>query len=95
MNKHLHLSFLVLFAGLSSAAPARGDPADPLAKNSLPELNDGTFQTLLDTILPKKRDLRWQAVPWRASFWDAVLRGAETDRPVLLWAMNGHPLGCT
>jgi hypothetical protein len=24
-----------------------------------------------------------------------VKEAQEKDRPILLWAMNGHPLGCT
>ena len=25
----------------------------------------------------------------------AINEARETDRPILLWAMNGHPLACT
>lgn len=44
---------------------------------------------------PSKEELAWQQVPWRASFWSGVVAAQELDKPVLLWAMNGHPLACT
>ena len=46
-------------------------------------------------ILPAAEDLRWQEIPWRNSFYSAVCEAQRLDRPILLWAMNGHPLACT
>ncbi len=58
-------------------------------------LSDATFATLRSEILPSKSEERWRAIPWRTNTWDAVLEAAATEKPVLLWAMNGHPLACT
>ena len=55
--------------------------ADPLAR--------------LAEILPQPEELAWRAVPWRAEFRTALLEAGESGKPVLLWAMNGHPLGQT
>jgi hypothetical protein len=60
-----------------------------------PELNDQTFTKWRDHIRPKPEELGWQAVPWRSTFWDAVLEAQQKDMPILVWAMNGHPLACT
>jgi hypothetical protein len=49
----------------------------------------------LDTVLPTARELTWQSIPWRTRFGAAALEADDLERPVLLWAMNGHPLGCT
>ena len=46
-------------------------------------------------IRPAEEDLRWQAIPWRSSLYSAVCEAQRLDRPILLWAMNGHPLACT
>jgi hypothetical protein len=27
--------------------------------------------------------------------WDGVIAAQKQDMPILLWAMNGHPLACT
>ena len=62
----------------------------------MPDLNDATFAGLREYIRPSADDLRWQSdVPWRTTFWDAVMEAQATDRPILAWAMNGHPLACT
>ena len=60
-----------------------------------PELNDRTYAHWRDHIRPKPEELSWQAVPWQATFWDAVVEAQRQDKPILLWAMNGHPLACT
>ena len=35
------------------------------------------------------------SLPWQPSFADGLREGAAQQKPVLLWTMNGHPLGCT
>lgn len=37
----------------------------------------------------------WTAIPWRERLREAVTEAHAAKMPVLLWAMNGHPLGCT
>jgi hypothetical protein len=62
---------------------------------SAQELADDTYTRIRDHILPSEAELRWTEVPWRATFWDAVGEAQGKEMPVLLWAMNGHPLACT
>ena len=59
------------------------------------QLSEDTFETLRDAIVPKAGEVRWREIPWRPSLWDALREARAKDAPVLLWAMNGHPLGCT
>ena len=59
------------------------------------ELTDANYEKVRDTVLPKQEELGFRAIPWRVSFWDAVVEAQAKDRPILLWAMNGHPLACT
>jgi len=47
------------------------------------------------TILPTPEESAWSAIPWLASFADGIRRADADRKPLLLWAMNGHPLGCT
>jgi hypothetical protein len=61
----------------------------------VPALGDGTFEALRDRILPSRAEERWREIPWRPSTWEAVVEAAEAEKPVLVWAMNGHPLACT
>jgi hypothetical protein len=65
------------------------------AKAAAQDLTDDTYAQIRDHVLPAADELRWTKVDWRASFWDAVVEAQKADKPILLWAMNGHPLACT
>jgi len=44
---------------------------------------------------PSDQEQKWQEISWHGVFWDGMRRARAQDKPVLLWVMNGHPLGCT
>ena len=62
-------------------------PANPL------DLTDKTYVALRDYILPKGEELRWQQIPWRPTWAEAVAAAKKDNKPIYVWAMNGHPLG--
>jgi hypothetical protein len=64
----------------------------PITSSSL---TSETFARIRDLLLPTREELRWREIPWRASLVDAVGEAAASDKPILLWAMDGHPLGST
>ena len=68
---------------------------DEAAVPAAPPLTDETFETLRDQILPCAEECDFEKVGWRTSFGAAVEEAGRTGKPVLLWAMNGHPLACT
>ncbi len=37
----------------------------------------------------------WRTIPWRTSLLDARRVAAQEEKPLFIWAMDGHPLGCT
>jgi hypothetical protein len=55
--------------------------------------DDAAFTAQRDAILPAAEELGWRAVPWRPELGDALAEADRVQQPVLLWAMNGHPLG--
>ena len=59
------------------------------------DLNPDNYASWRDHILPAKDELAFFEIAWEMTFKDGILRGNESDKPILLWAMNGHPLGCT
>jgi hypothetical protein len=61
----------------------------------VPELNDQSFEKWRDYVRPQAQEEGYLEIPWRESFYAAINEARETDKPILLWAMNGHPLGCT
>ncbi len=48
-----------------------------------------------EIIRPSDSELRFESIGWLPTFWEGVTQGQATNRPILLWAMNGHPLACT
>jgi hypothetical protein len=45
-------------------------------------------------IRPRPEERRWTQIPWEIDLWEARRLAREAGKPILLWAMNGHPLGC-
>ena len=82
-------------AAISILALSLGVLATTARADGPKELTDATFEAVRDAILPSKDEERWREIPWRTSAWDAVVEAAAAEKPVLLWAMNGHPLACT
>jgi hypothetical protein len=59
------------------------------------ELTDKTFDSWYRYIIPKESELTWRRIGWRATLGEAWVEARKKDKPILFWAMNGHPLGCT
>ena len=53
------------------------------------------FREWITFIQPDAREQAYKDIAWRNEFWPAVQEARELGRPILLWTMNGHPLGCT
>ncbi|MCR9247532.1 MAG: hypothetical protein NXI31_21070 [bacterium] len=72
-------------------------PQDPgaasRAAEPLPAIED--FAGEFARVLPGEAELAWRGVPWLSEFRRGLVLASEQDKPVLLWAMNGHPLGQT
>ena len=56
------------------------------------ELTEANYEKWRDHVLPKNWELSYRRIPWRTSFWDAVVEAQARDKPIFLWSMNGHPL---
>jgi hypothetical protein len=40
-------------------------------------------------------DAPWRSIPWKISLLEAQRESAREGKPIFIWAMDGHPLGCT
>ena len=65
------------------------------AVGTAPELTRENLAQWRDTIRPTAAEVRWQEIPWRPTFWEGVVEAQRKEAPILIWAMNGHPLACT
>ena len=52
------------------------------------------FKSLHALIKPTPVEEKWSQIPWLTSLWDARQKAAAAGKPILLWEMDGHPLGC-
>ena len=74
------------FLGVFVAQSALAADARPLTPADLPRLRD--------LIKPQPDEDRWAKIAWRTDLWAARREAAEKGKPILLWEMDGHPLGC-
>jgi hypothetical protein len=52
------------------------------------------FKTLHAQLQPAK-DEAWRTIPWKVSLLEAQAAAAREKKPIFIWAMDGHLLGCT
>lgn len=45
-------------------------------------------------IKPGDNEDRWAGIPWMTDLWEARKKAAAEGKPILLWEMDGNPLGC-
>lgn len=62
---------------------------------SAPELTDDNLEKWLTFLQPSDDELGWRKMRWHHSLSEAAAEAKLLGRPVLLWAMNGHPCGET
>ncbi|RIK78905.1 MAG: hypothetical protein DCC68_14195 [Planctomycetota bacterium] len=75
----------VLFA--AACYGPRGDAAEPIAPDK--------FAALHKLIQPTADESAWLSIRWQTDLWQAREKAATEGKPILLWEMDGHPLGCT
>ncbi len=85
---------LVVFCNLLCFETAFGFQETESADQSA-ALTDANFATWRDQIRAKQSELVWQQLPWETTYRDGLLQASAADKPLLLWVMNGHPMGCT
>ena len=52
------------------------------------------FRTLHRNLQPAA-DAPWRTIPWSISLLKAQALAGRERKPIFIWAMDGHPLGCT
>jgi hypothetical protein len=58
-------------------------------------IGEQEFNKLKELIQPDDNEDRWNQIPWLVNLWQAREKAAAEGKPILLWEMDGHPLGCT
>ena len=66
----------------------------PLPCDDQKTLSEQQFQQL-HRQLQAPADAPWRTIPWKISLLDAQRAAIDQHKPIFIWAMDGHPLGCT
>jgi hypothetical protein len=66
-----------------------------LAIATMVQANTAELARYRAQILPPPTQTQFEELGWKATMWSAVVAAQRQDRPIVLWAMNGHPLACT
>lgn len=95
-----YVSFLLgslLASALSGfvAIPSHAQPTTVDSTTVDSTLGSRTLDEWRDHLLPSSEDRLWETIPWLPSFSAGLVSADREQRPLLLWLMNGHPLGCT
>ena len=63
-------------------------------KPAIEPLDAKQFAALHASIVPRDEEA-WQTIPWQIDLLAARASAANSKKPLFIWSMNGHPLGCT
>lgn len=77
------VGFVILFCLLTDTSNLQGQ-----------SLNEQSFAKL-HAELQTSPDAIWRSIPWKLSLLEAQAEAARTSKPIFIWAMDGHPCGCT
>lgn len=58
------------------------------------QLDQAAFERLHADLQPDASET-WRQIPWKISVLGAQRSAAAEGKPIFIWAMDGHPLGCT
>lgn len=57
------------------------------------ELDKAAFLELHSSLETKNE--KWKTIPWETDLLVAQEMAVKSKKPIFMWAMDGHPLGCT
>jgi hypothetical protein len=63
-----------------------------LAPGDGPKISE--IDSLKTLIKPRAEETRWEEIPWMVDLWEARKKAAQTGKPLMLWEMDGNPMGC-
>ena len=79
---------------LSGLAVALGASTSNQAPATAPPLTPEQVTKLQAVLIPRPASEKWMEIPWLTDLWQARQKAAAEGKPILLWEMDGHPLGC-
>ena len=65
------------------------------APTSVGDISPTQFAQISALCTPGKSSSGWLELGWKIDLWQARQHAARAGKPIFLWEMDGHPLGCT
>lgn len=59
------------------------------------ELTEKNYEDIKKQVMPTPEEEEWRKIEWHPTLWDGVIKAQKDDKPIMFFAMNGHPFGCT
>jgi hypothetical protein len=84
----------VLFAILATGLVAVSHTSFIRTSVAAPPLAESDVTRLRTIIRPTAGEDPFDTIPWETNLWAARKKAAAAGKPILLWEMDGHPLGC-
>lgn len=58
------------------------------------DLKTADLDALKKLVKPRPEETRWEDIPWKVDLWEARKAAAQAGKPIMLWEMDGNPMGC-
>ncbi len=69
--------------------------ATPVSATPVPEqMTAERMESVLKTVRPCDGEDAFDKIAWLTTIHEAREKAAKEGKPILLWEMDGHPLGC-
>jgi len=81
--------------GETPEARENRDDRELMGRLELPALSIDDLGRWREFVLPDATERAFEDLGWIPSFAAGLVAAERAGRPLFLWAMNGHPLGCT
>ncbi|HYF01709.1 MAG TPA: hypothetical protein VEJ18_22500 [Planctomycetota bacterium] len=52
------------------------------------------LDTVRQLVKPRVSETKWEEIPWEIDLWEARRKAAALGKPIMLWEMDGNPMGC-
>ncbi len=86
----LALLLALLLAGCGTE-PAGGSVQEPVPGGEVID----AYMDARFAVMPDEAERRWEQIEFLPSYAVALKAASDQQKPLMLWVMNGHPLGCT
>lgn len=81
------VTLLPLLAGVDALAEDVGPVRTPTLSAAQAKLRA--------LVVPNDSEASYRTISWRTSVLQGIVEAQRQDQPVMIYLMNGHPLGCT